>query len=178
MEKEPKIPTSSPEEEFKLLTEEEKERRKEIRKKLVSAIHELLKQEGFKKQSSTWRRELKDIIQVVNLQRSDFAFSFYLNLGIFIKKINPDVKNPRESQCHYRKRFEKISAEDETDREEIIKRRKNLDFEDTSTTAEEKITKLKEIIENRVLQFFSQHNSIESVEKLNILRSARRILNE
>jgi len=168
MEKEPKIIVSSPEEEIKLLTREEKERRKEIRKELVGAIHELLNQAGFKKQGSTWRREFKDIIQIVNLQRSNFSFSFYLNLGIFVKKFNSNIKNPEEVECHYRERFETIGEEDKTNREGINEKRKILNFEDTSTTAEEKITKLKEVIENKVLQFFSEYNSIESMGKLNI----------
>lgn len=168
MEKEPKIPT--PEEEFNLLTEKEKERRKETLKQLVTAIHELLKQADFKKQGSTWHREQKDIIQVVNLQRSNFSFSFMLNLGIFVKKLNPDIGVPKEYECHYRERFETVGEEDKTNREEINEKRKILNFEDTSTTVEEKITKLKEIIENRVLKFFSESNSTEFLEKLNIGR--------
>lgn len=168
MEKGPEIPTPPPEEELSPLTKEEKERRKEIRKQLVGAIYELLKQAGFKKQSSTWYREQKDIIQVVNLQRSNFSFSFMLNLGIFVKKLNPDINIPKEYECHYRERFETVGEEDKTNREEINDKRKILNFEDTSATVEEKISKLKEIIENRVLQFFSEHDSTESLENLNI----------
>ena len=170
MEKGPKIPTPAPEEEFNPLTKEEKERRKEIRKQLMGAIHELLKQAGFKKQSSTWRREQDGIIQVVNLQRSNVSFSFMLNLGIFVKKLNPNINSPKEYECHYRERFETVGEEDKANREKINEKRKILDFEDASTTVEEKITKLKEIIENRVLEFFSESNSTEFLEKLNIGR--------
>jgi len=142
------------EEDYEPLSPEEKAKRKEIYKGLVSNLHEVLKQAGFKKKASTWRRELDNVIQVVNLQRSQYSFSYFLNLGVFIKKLDETNLAPQEYECHYRKRIESIAAKDRTSQEERVKLRQLFDFEDTSVKPEEKIKDIKKMLQEEGLKFF------------------------
>lgn len=148
------VETNKGEGEYKPMTQEEKERREKIRGKLISAINEVLKQDGFKKQASTWRREIKDVIQVVNLQRGRYAFRYFLNVGVFKKEFNSDNKKSVYEECE---RFEYLNKEDDSKeaQQKAREKRNILDFEDASDAdVEEKIAKIKEIIETEILPFF------------------------
>lgn len=88
--------------------EAEKEKRKEIRKMLERALTEALKPAGFKKEgSSTWLREIKDKIQMVYLQRSQFGHNYYLETGVCDSK---DLKDRplHITDCRNRERIEAI----------------------------------------------------------------------
>jgi len=91
--------------------EAEKEKRKEIRKMLEHALTEVLKPVGFKKEGvSTWLREIKDKIQIVYLQKSQFGHTYYIEAGVCDSK-NLGGKKPRIIDCLGNKRLEGIVSE-------------------------------------------------------------------
>ncbi len=77
----------------------------------------LLKPEGFKRDGRNWRRDLPELILVVNLQRSRWGANFYLNIGVFVKAIHGepwdirDRSRPRSEESHYRIRLEDLFAD-------------------------------------------------------------------
>lgn len=174
--KNPEKPEEELKEEIELpppLTKEEKERRAEIRKELVETINKVLRVLDFKKKASTWKREFKEVIQIVNLQRSQFSFSFYLNLGIFIKRLEEDKSDPKEYECHHGNRFEFIAAEDGGSKKETNEIANYLNFEDTSMTPEEKIENVERIIEEKILPFFTEFDSSGPIINMKIERLRR-----
>lgn len=52
-------------------------------------------------------RQSPDVIQVIDLQRSNYGRPYYVNLGIALKALG--AKNvPREEQCHIRVRLDSV----------------------------------------------------------------------
>ncbi len=91
-----------------------------VRKKLryvESAVAALLKQNKFKKDKLTWRKEEAEQVYVFNLQLSQWneenRVEFYVNLGVFdkiayTKKYGCEEKKPKEWQCQKRARLDNL----------------------------------------------------------------------
>ena len=71
---------------------------------IVSAIASCLKDHDFRKKRSTWYKKTDEVVLVLNLQRSAWGKSFYINLAALIRGIS-DIKDPPEYQCHIQKRL-------------------------------------------------------------------------
>lgn len=132
---------------------------KDFEKLLTSLLRPL----GFRRERRNWRLDLPEMIQVVNLQRSQWGNSFYLNIGVFVKALQnePDpVRNPAkpsEMDCHFRVRLDnllpgppvpptKISAEQ-------IRLHELLDLEDRRIHPSTREAELRAMIEQRMLPF-------------------------
>ena|SRR5687768_5205063 len=98
-----------------------------------------LKVRGYKKSGPTWRRAKDDTLQVLNLQKSDFGDSFYLNVGLYLTALG-DERRPTEYRCHVRCRAERLMP-----REEIAEMRGLLDFT-TDVPSERRYQELRELI--------------------------------
>lgn len=70
---------------------------------LASAIHAELIPFGFKKKGVSWYLMNEEIISILNLQKSAYSDTYYLNLAFWIRSIE-DVDYPKENQCHVRGR--------------------------------------------------------------------------
>lgn len=63
-----------------------------------------LKQHGFRKNQRSWFRDTGEMIQVVNLQASQWSTDdYYFNLALYLKPLG-DLETPSESKCHIRRR--------------------------------------------------------------------------
>lgn len=77
----------------------------------------LLRPEGFRREGRNWRRDLPELILVVNLQRSRWGASFYVNIGALVKAIRAepwavrDRARPRTEEAHYQIRLEQLFAD-------------------------------------------------------------------
>lgn len=70
------------------------------------AVHPLLRQHGFKKSSSTWRREQGETIAVFNVQKSQWGGgTYYINIGTYFHALGDDL-SPTENKCHVQLRLE------------------------------------------------------------------------
>ncbi len=60
-------------------------------KEVIDAIKPILKKYGMKKTALNWYREDEKIIRIFNIQKSMYGKQIYLNIGIKIKEIEPNV---------------------------------------------------------------------------------------
>jgi len=74
------------------------------RKNIEDTISEILSAEDFKRKRANWYFETSESICVLNLQKSRWGHQYYINLGVFVKKLG-DVSFPKEHQCHIRGRL-------------------------------------------------------------------------
>lgn len=81
---------------------------------LVGLLGQMLKPLGFRKAGNNWRLETAEAIVVVNLQKSAWGNTYYLNLGAFVKSIEDEPGRTRNRarpsivDCHYRIRIEDL----------------------------------------------------------------------
>jgi hypothetical protein len=80
---------------------------------LEQSITPHLKAMSFKKKARSWWRATEDSIQVVNIQKSSFGPQVYINLGIYIRSLGPEL-TPPEYRCHIRTRLERVVPEELT----------------------------------------------------------------
>ena len=72
----------------------------------------LLLPEGFRREGRNWRLDLPMLILIVNLQRSRWGESFYVNIGALVKAIRDepwnirDRERPRTEEAHVQIRLE------------------------------------------------------------------------
>ena len=74
---------------------------------LSAALSDELRPVGFVKKGATWYLRKQDVIAVLNLQKSNYDSTHFLNLGFWLREID-DVQNPKDEQCHVRTRAEEI----------------------------------------------------------------------
>lgn len=72
-----------------------------LSKNLRLLIDGVLKPLGFVRSSSTWHLDTPDAVGVINLQRSMWGASYYINVGIYVKALGT-LTQPKEYDCHYR----------------------------------------------------------------------------
>lgn len=67
----------------------------------------LLKPLGFRKRRSTWHLLRPETVLVVNVQKSEFGPTCYVNLGVYLRALGPE-KTPPEYRCHIRTRLDRL----------------------------------------------------------------------
>lgn len=77
-------------------------------KTATKAIGELLIPIGFSRKGRTWIRRLDHVVQVVELQRSNWGPQDYLNLGLWLTSVVEPPKVVREKDCHIRIRVSEV----------------------------------------------------------------------
>lgn len=80
---------------------------KKLFKKSIAAP---LERAGFLKKSQSWFLNGKDVVLVINLQKSDWNEAYYINIGIWLKALG-DMAFPKENQCHLSYRAESLFPE-------------------------------------------------------------------
>jgi hypothetical protein len=69
----------------------------------------VLRPAGFSKKGDGWYRENDEVLEVFNVQRSQFGGQHYLNYALWLKALgNPAY--PKEHQCHIRLRADTIAT--------------------------------------------------------------------
>ncbi len=72
----------------------------------IQAITPLLKSQGFKKSSATWRRTQAESIAVLNIQKSSWGGGiYYVNVGVYFSALGA-LAAPTENQCHVGRRLD------------------------------------------------------------------------
>lgn len=73
---------------------------------LAKCVAPSLKKLGFRKRASTWWRDRPDTIEVFSIQGSSWdRDDWYLNIGVFLKVLEPGTTTPSESKCHVQDRL-------------------------------------------------------------------------
>jgi hypothetical protein len=68
-------------------------------------------QHGFTKHSRSWYRQTADVLKVLNLQKSQYGPSYYLNVALWLPELG-DTRYPPENHCHVRTRLNSIFPDD------------------------------------------------------------------
>lgn len=77
---------------------------------IKKAITAELRPLGFIRKGSTWRLRKKDVIAVLNLQKSNYDYTYYLNVGFWLQQFE-EMKDPRPELCHVCTRAECLCPE-------------------------------------------------------------------
>lgn len=84
---------------------EEKRKRKKIRKMLEKTVSESLKKVGFQRSgNSYWKRQIGDELQLFYLQRALYKHAYYLEAGVCRAEDVPLGSEPSIVFCDYRRR--------------------------------------------------------------------------
>ena len=67
-------------------------------KEFERALSRSLREKGFQKHRKTWHKDQEVTIAVINLQKSQWGEQFYINLGIYVKRLGP-LATPKEYEC-------------------------------------------------------------------------------
>lgn len=111
-----------------------------------------LKARGYKKSGPTWRRRKDDAIQVLNLQKSQWGDSFYVNVGLYLTALGEE-EQPTEYRCHVRCRAERLVP-----REHFAELRGLLDFT-TDLSESDRYTKIRALIEHYLLAWLDANST-------------------
>jgi hypothetical protein len=76
------------------------------------AIAEVLADVGFTRRGLSWFRSSDDVVEVVNLQKSQYGSQYYVNYAIWLRRLG-DASFPKEEHCHIRMRASTICASEE-----------------------------------------------------------------
>ena len=75
------------------------------------ALADALGPAGFTRKSGSWFRRSDEVIEVVNLQRSQWGEPYYLNYALWLRALG-ELPFPGEHTCHVRWRAEDVMGRD------------------------------------------------------------------
>jgi hypothetical protein len=115
-----------------------------------------LREQGFKKAAGSWYSDRPETVLVVNLQKSQYGYSFYINLGIWLKAVGESVA-PKEHHCHVRIRLESIAGEGLS---------KALDMENSTVVEEDRKMIIVTGIVEVAIPWLEACNSLDGIRKM------------
>lgn len=129
----------------------------ELVKRLERQISEELHPIAFKKQGKTWRHDADECVCLLNLQKSQWGAQFYINLGVFVRRLEPQVANPKEHQCHLRVRLTDL-VPDNAEFEQY------LNFEN-EISEEQRIEEIMRSIRNYAVPWLKSVETVDGIRK-------------
>lgn len=130
-----------------------------ITRTLSNALNAELKTAGFKRKGATWYLRNDDIIAVVNLQKSNYDATHFLNLGFWIRAIE-DVENPREAQCHVHVRAEGLWPCDSPMITDL------LSFDAVADCDDERLVDIQQFVRAKVIPFLTRGSSLAGLREI------------
>jgi len=116
------------------------------KKDLVKYLDEIFSPMGFIKRGNTWKVHGAELEKIINLQKSKYSNSYYLNYGFIIHNLNLD-----RLEMHV---FNRLSSLDDKENQRIMNL---LDFENEISESERK----KELV------FFIEKNLLAELKNIN-----------
>jgi hypothetical protein len=121
-----------------------------------SPIHEALdrfgRDLGLEKKSGAWYRLCEEVIAVVDLQKSQYGASYYVNLGFWLRALGEE-RYPKGARCHIAVRLENLAP----DERQGITRLLDLDHE---MPDEQRIDELIALFKERLLPVIEQGSTL------------------
>lgn len=129
-------------------------------------VSQTLQAEGFKKKADSWYFDRPETILVFNLQKSQYANCYFVNLGIWCKAVGTE-QFPKENACHVRTRLNSIGGDalDEP-----------FNLESCTMTEEERRLRLRDAISTVAVPFLLSCDSAEKLMERIRLGSMRGVL--
>jgi hypothetical protein len=128
-----------------------------MNKELESRIAALLKSEGFKKKSRTWWIEGDECVSVLNLQKSSWGETYYINCGVVVKHLGGNVR-PAISSCHLEGRMEYLMDNPSS-------LQPNLEFGGDPTMDENKIDTVVRLLQTVAIPVLRSWQTVAGVKK-------------
>lgn len=120
---------------------------------LIKSFETTLRDAGLIKKSGSWYRAGADADVVLNLQKSDFGNSYYLNVGVNLKALSPEPY-PKINQCHIQLSGDSLVGDDLL----ILNRALNLEEGN-----EEDLKLFIEIMERKILSLVVEFLSLDQL---------------
>lgn len=70
---------------------------------LYLALEDVLAPAGFSRKGDSWFRRTEDVVEVANLQKSQYGHQYYLNYALWLRALGEETF-PKEEKCHIRMR--------------------------------------------------------------------------
>lgn len=125
-------------------------------------LQRAFKQRGFSKSGRNWHLETAETVVVVNLQKSPWSHDYYLNIGALVRSIDDGSRTyggskPSVVDCHFRIRLEDLFPDKPAPGKVVDAARQAihdlLDFNEIGTAHAQRMEKLAQIVDDRLLPF-------------------------
>ncbi len=127
-------------------------------KDIVTAVHNVLNRHGYQKRSGGWNRSSADLLQIVNLQKSNFGMQYYVNLGFMpLDMLDDSSCSIKENQAELRVRMTSIMDENNDGIDAIF----NLDI---NYEKEDRVKDIECAIEQLVSTFLDKLRTISDLK--------------
>ena len=64
---------------------------------------------GYAQKARTWYKRSEETIRVLELQKSQYDMKHYINMGVFVRSLEPEKAFPKENECHVRGRAQSLN---------------------------------------------------------------------
>lgn len=118
-----------------------------------------LKEAGFKKNADSWYFSNKDVVLLVNLQKSQYGNQYYVNGGIALKSLGA-AEFVKEHLCHIRFRLTSLVSEEEGKKIESV-----FDLENESLTDQQRTEEISTLVRNVALPILQECLSESDIVK-------------
>jgi len=113
---------------------------------------------GFEKHSGSWYRRTDEVILVLNLQKSQYSPSYYLNQGFWLRVLG-DERFPKEEKCHIRVRLGSLLPHIAKDLEQLLDLRYEM-------PEEERFESLIALLRERLLPIIDLGSTLQGLRHL------------
>ena len=121
------------------------------------ALEDTLGSAGFSRKGDSWFRRTDEVVEVVNLQKSQYGHQYYLNYALWLRALG-EVNFPREEKCHIRMRAGSIVSSDA----ELVRL---LNFESGANDLERR-SGFASILTSEFLPFAASCRSLRDLQRL------------
>jgi Domain of unknown function (DUF4304) len=129
-----------------------------VRNVIQTELDAFAKRIGMEKQSGIWYRTTGEIIQALNLQKSQYGPLYYINIGLWLQALGP-AKFPREQTWHVTIRLDTLLADRAEDYGSILDLRSDL-------ADSERALRLKDLLNSTLLPLLQESSSIDGMRQL------------
>jgi len=130
------------------------------KKTVETLVGKALAARGFKKKGTTWYRQVQDVLQVVNLQKSSWGASFYLNLAFVPEGMSVEgLPRPKHYKCPIGLRLDSAYP----DKEKLIERL--LRYEEVEMSDEQRTAGIEKMFREMVLPFMERLQTVDDLKQ-------------
>jgi len=131
------------------------------KKTVETLVGTALKAQGFKKKRTTWYREAKEVLQVVNLQKSEWGALFYLNFAFVPEGMSVEgMPMPAWYKCPIHIRLDSAYPDKEKQIESLLK------YEDVAMSDEQRTEEIEGMFREMVLPFMDRLQTVDDLKQV------------
>jgi Domain of unknown function (DUF4304) len=124
---------------------------------LPLALEDVLSPAGFSRKGDSWFRSTDEVVEVVNLQKSQYGHQYYLNYALWLRALG-EMRFPKEEKCHLRMRVGSIVSSE-------AQLARLLDFEADATDTERR-TGFASLLTSEFLRFADNCRTLAGLRSL------------